>query len=56
MGLLNKLFRRPPQYALQLGRNDPCWCGSGRKYKQCHHESDHKYFAAVRSSTCRTPT
>jgi hypothetical protein len=18
------------------GRNDPCWCGSGRKYKQCH--------------------
>ena len=19
-----------------LGRNDPCWCGSGRKFKQCH--------------------
>lgn len=19
-----------------LGRNDPCWCGSGRKYKHCH--------------------
>lgn len=18
------------------GRNEPCWCGSGRKYKQCH--------------------
>lgn len=18
------------------GRNDPCWCGSGRKYKHCH--------------------
>ncbi|MDQ2952199.1 MAG: preprotein translocase subunit SecA, partial [Chloroflexota bacterium] len=18
------------------GRNDPCWCGSGRKYKKCH--------------------
>ena len=18
------------------GRNDPCWCGSGRKFKQCH--------------------
>ena len=18
------------------GRNDPCWCGSGRKYKSCH--------------------
>ena len=18
------------------GRNDPCWCGSGKKYKKCH--------------------
>lgn len=21
---------------MKLGRNDPCWCGSGRKYKKCH--------------------
>jgi preprotein translocase subunit SecA len=20
----------------QLGRNDPCWCGSGKKFKRCH--------------------
>jgi hypothetical protein len=20
----------------RTGRNDPCWCGSGRKFKQCH--------------------
>ena len=20
----------------RLGRNDPCWCGSGKKYKHCH--------------------
>ncbi len=20
----------------KVGRNDPCWCGSGRKYKHCH--------------------
>ncbi len=20
----------------ELGRNDPCWCGSGKKYKKCH--------------------
>lgn len=20
----------------KLGRNDPCFCGSGRKYKKCH--------------------
>ena len=21
----------------KLGRNDPCWCGSGKKYKRCHY-------------------
>ena len=20
----------------KVGRNDPCWCGSGKKYKKCH--------------------
>jgi preprotein translocase subunit SecA len=20
----------------KVGRNDPCWCGSGKKYKRCH--------------------
>jgi methionyl aminopeptidase len=25
-----------------LGRNDPCWCGSGKKYKKCHLEQDVK--------------
>nr|MDP8943508.1 SEC-C metal-binding domain-containing protein [Actinomycetota bacterium] len=20
----------------RIGRNDPCWCGSGRKFKKCH--------------------
>ncbi len=24
----------------ELGRNDPCWCGSGKKYKQCHMRAD----------------
>ncbi|MGN0287439.1 MAG: type I methionyl aminopeptidase [Atopobiaceae bacterium] len=24
------------------GRNDPCWCGSGRKYKKCHASSDER--------------
>lgn len=22
------------------GRNDPCWCGNGRKYKKCHLDAD----------------
>lgn len=21
----------------KVGRNDPCWCGSGKKYKKCHY-------------------
>jgi hypothetical protein len=21
-------------------RNEPCWCGSGKKYKQCHLRKD----------------
>lgn len=25
-----------------IGRNDPCWCGSGKKYKQCHARFDEK--------------
>jgi hypothetical protein len=24
----------------KIGRNDPCWCGSGKKYKKCHLEAD----------------
>ena len=29
---------------INLGRNDPCWCGSGKKYKKCHlldDQADH---------------
>ncbi len=26
----------------KLGRNDPCWCGSGKKYKSCHMAMDEK--------------
>jgi preprotein translocase subunit SecA len=24
----------------KIGRNDPCWCGSQKKYKNCHLRSD----------------
>ena len=27
---------------VKLGRNDSCWCGSGRKYKACHMAMDEK--------------
>lgn len=26
----------------KLGRNDPCWCNSGKKYKKCHADFDEK--------------
>ena len=26
----------------KLGRNDPCWCGSGKKYKSCHWRADNQ--------------
>jgi preprotein translocase subunit SecA len=38
----------------ELGRNDPCWCGSGKKYKHCHMRKDEQArrarAAAARSS------
>jgi methionyl aminopeptidase len=26
----------------KIGRNEPCWCGSGKKYKNCHMEFDER--------------
>jgi SEC-C motif len=34
--LVGLLERHRPQPRRDLGRNEPCWCGSGRKYKKCH--------------------
>lgn len=31
-----KVFRNPDGTPMKIGRNDPCPCGSGRKYKKCH--------------------
>jgi preprotein translocase subunit SecA len=31
----------------RLGRNDPCWCGSGKKYKHCHWQQDRAGRATV---------
>jgi hypothetical protein len=35
--MANTPFRRPPK----IGRNDPCFCGSGRKFKHCHGGPQH---------------
>ena len=32
-----RLLPRPePTRVVHRGRNAPCWCGSGKKYKRCH--------------------
>ncbi len=56
MGLIDRLRRRPPQSAQCLGRNEPCWCGSGKKYKHCHHDSDLQYFSRALEKTHRGST
>jgi preprotein translocase subunit SecA len=34
LGAVNPANKNPHK---GLGRNDPCWCGSGKKYKKCHY-------------------
>lgn len=41
--LLNRVF--PPREVVSHkhhGRNEQCWCGSGRKYKLCHMAADQR--------------
>ncbi|MEN3341261.1 MAG: preprotein translocase subunit SecA, partial [Actinomycetota bacterium] len=33
-GVLQQTVQASPHE--KLGRNDPCWCGSGKKFKKCH--------------------
>ena len=40
---------------VKIGRNDPCWCGSGRKYKACHAAFDDK-IARFAQEGHRVPT
>ncbi len=37
------------------GRNDPCWCGSGQKYKKCHLDADGPAAAARPGAEPRAP-
>jgi len=32
--------RGAPGESRKIGRNDPCWCGSGKKYKKCHGKDE----------------
>lgn len=31
---------KSPVVSHKIGRNDPCWCGSGKKWKKCHYPKE----------------
>ena len=48
---LKRLVLGAEQQAIPvLGRNDRCWCGSGKKYKACHLATDDRKRSAERSA------
>ncbi len=57
MGIIEKIasfFNSPAEEPLpKLGRNDTCWCGSGKKYKKCHLAADEKK-RSRQGTACRT--
>jgi hypothetical protein len=38
----------------RIGRNDPCYCGSGRKYKVCHLRTDEEQRIKAQESKAQT--
>lgn len=47
-------FKTNPNFKV-MGRNDPCYCGSGKKYKYCHQEIDQKLIG-YRRQGCIVPS
>ncbi len=39
-GKMERVLAIEPE--VKIGRNDDCWCGSGKKYKKCHCDFDAK--------------
>jgi hypothetical protein len=35
------------RHVAKVGRNDPCPCGSGKKYKDCHQKEGEKFLAKL---------
>ncbi len=51
--LLNRILNGKELPPEDLGRNDKCHCGSGKKYKHCHYEKDHKVLLEYRAKKLR---
>ena len=56
LGAIAKAFGREanPAPNTSLGRNEPCWCGSGDKYKRCHFDSDQRRIQSQKKTCCTT--
>ena len=48
-----RTMAQPPTVLPQA--NDPCWCGSGRKYKRCHKKSEGRVLPGVVSPMREVP-
>lgn len=51
--IISKDIEIAPSKTKKIGRNEPCWCGSGKKYKKCHLDQDeeHTYRREEKSET-----
>lgn len=47
--------RKPARSEKRPGRNDPCWCGSGKKYKHCHLREDMTTAHSTRAKAAAQP-
>jgi uncharacterized protein YecA (UPF0149 family) len=54
--IVRKMFGSPSAPPGEWGRNEPCWCGSGKKYKVCHQLEDDRERSAARAAACRGAT
>ncbi len=46
----------PVRVGAKLGRNDPCHCGSGKKYKHCHYRVDQGHDGGTSQVAATGPT
>ena len=42
-----------PRQVIQIGRNEPCPCGSSKKYKDCHLSEGEAYLAKLKAERQR---
>jgi hypothetical protein len=51
---LKRLMLGPEEREIpNLGRNDRCWCGSGKKYKTCHQAVDDRHRSSQRAAALK---